>query len=338
MPSPTEALGRIAALPRIPLCQLPTPLVDAPRLSASLGGPRVLLKRDDLTGLGVGGNKLRKLEFLLADAKEKGCDTVLTCGAAQSNHAALTAIAATMHGFDVVLCLWPPRKPGVVGNLLVDELIGARVVFADRDKGETRESVMDRESERLRADGRAPYPIPVGGSVGLGSVGYALCVHEIIEQCREMSVAPTHFVAPCGSGGTAGGLIAGAAAFAPDASAVTVDVDGGPELAPDSLRCAADCAALLGLDAPSTDHEWLVKGFVGPGYGVPSPEALEAIRLALRTEGVLLDPVYTGKAMAGLIAMVRDGRLTRDDAVVFVHTGGSAGLFAIGEELLACRD
>jgi len=338
MSAADETLRRVTALPRLHLCKTPTPLYEARGLSNALGGPRILLKRDDMTGLALGGNKLRKLEFLLADAKARGCDTVLTCGAAQSNHAALTAVAAVMHGFETVLCLWPPRKPGFTGNLLIDDLVGARVVYADRGKGETRESVMERETERLRAAGRKPYPIPVGGSVGLGSVGYALCVSEIAAQCRDLGVRPTHIVGACGSGGTTGGLMVGAAVFAPETTVLGVDVDGEPELAPDALRCAAECAALLGLEPPAADYEWLVAGYVGPGYGLPSPEGLEAIRLVARTEGILLDPVYTGKAMAGLIGMVRDGRLTTDHTVVFVHTGGAAGLLAMGEELASCAN
>jgi len=326
-----DSAGR---LPRVPLCLLPTPLVEARRLSAHLGGPRILIKRDDLTGRSAGGNKLRKLEFLLADAIERGCDTVITCGAAQSNHAAQTAVACANLGLECVLVLWAPKREGTIGNLLVDELAGAKVVFIDRWSGTTREQAM--EAEALRLSGRTPYIVGVGGSNGLGSVGYALAFHEILDQCEELGIMPAAVVAACGSGGTVGGLLAGATAAAPSVRVVGIDVDADPDLLDDTLRCARDCAKVLGTPSPTeAPDDLLVQGYVGPGYGRPSPEGREAIALALRTEGILLDPVYTGKAMAGLIGMIRSGVFGPSDTVVFVHTGGLPGLFAIGEGLLA---
>jgi len=328
---PTEAIGRLA---RVPLCVLPTPLVEAQRLSEALGGPRILLKRDDLTGRSAGGNKLRKLEFLLADAIERGCDTVITCGAAQSNHAAQTAVACANLGLDCVLVLWAPMRQGTVGNLLIDDLAGAKVVFVDKSSGTTREQAM--EAEALRPAGRKPYIVGVGGSCGLGSVGYALAFDEILGQCEELGIAPTAVVAACGSGGTVGGLLAGAAAAAPGVRVVGIDVDADPDLLGDTLRCARECAEVLGTPSPmEAPDDLLVQGYVGPGYGRPSREGREAIMLALRTEGIVLDPIYTGKAMAGLIGMVRAGAFGPSDTVVFVHTGGLPGLFAIGEDLLA---
>jgi D-cysteine desulfhydrase family pyridoxal phosphate-dependent enzyme len=313
-------------------------------LSEHLGGPTVLIKRDDLTGMAAGGNKLRKLEILLADALAAGCTHVITCGAAQSNHACQTAVAAATLGLGCVLVLWAPRSPHSghgYGNVLLDDLAGARVVFLDPEGDVSREEGMKREAEAIRAQGGKPYVIPVGGSTGLGSVGYALALEEAAAQCDTWDRLPTRIVVACGSGGTAAGLMVGARALDLSAEVLAVDVDGEDTLRGDTLRCARRAARLLGLD-PSPWQEdagvSLVGGYVGPGYGIPSAECLSAIRLVARTEGVFLDPVYSAKAMAGLIGMVEEGRIGASDTVLFFHTGGLPGLFALGPEIIVETD
>lgn len=333
--------SRLGGLPRVRLCQLPTPLVEAEGLSRSLGGPEILIKRDDMTGLAAGGNKLRKLEFLLAEALRRGCDHVITCGAAQSNHACQTAAAAAALGMGCTLVLWQPRSglsgPGQ-GNVLLGELAGAHVLFLDPEEGTTREEAMDREAEWIRAAGGRPFVIPVGGSMGLGSVGYALALEEAVVQCEAAGGAPDKVVVACGSGGTAAGVLVGVAALELEAEVLAVDVDGGDGLRAATLRCARECADMLGLDpSPWLDSaSWsLVEGFVGPGYGVPSEACVEAIRRVAQFEGLFLDPVYSGKAMAGLIGLIEMGHVGPADRVLFFHTGGLPGLLVLGPELAA---
>lgn len=339
MMDPLGVSRRLGGLPRVSLCHLPTPLVVAERLSQDLGGPTVLIKRDDLTGLAAGGNKLRKLEFVLADARRQGCDHIITCGAAQSNHACQTAAAAAALGMACTLVLWEPTSPdtGVGrGNVLLDDLVGAKAVFIDPADGVSREDGMEREAERIRAGGGRPYVIPVGGSTGLGSVGYALALEEAILQCEATGGLPDKIIVACGSGGTAAGLLVGVAALGLKAEVLAVDVDGEDSLRPDTLRCARECAELLGMDPSPWEEDcpWeLVEGYVGPGYGALSEACVEAIRLVAQTEGLFLDPVYSGKAMAGLIGLVEEGWIGRSERVLFVHTGGLPGLFALGPQL-----
>jgi D-cysteine desulfhydrase family pyridoxal phosphate-dependent enzyme len=331
--------GTLAArLPRCPLATLPTPIEDAPRLSAALDGPRILIKRDDLTGLAFGGNKVRKLEWLLGDALAKGADCLVTLGAGQSNHCRQTAAAAVRAGLACYLLLYPPFHGEGQANLLLDELLGAHITRLGGREPEVQQRGTDDLLARLRSDGRRPYLIPVGGSNGVGSVGYVLCALELRRQLTERGLEPTHVYFSSGSAGTHAGLLVGRDVAGAAWRLVGIS-PGHPAayLTPRVAEVAAETAALLHLPdahrAYAAADVQLDDSYVGPRYGTLTPECVEAVRLVARTEGLLLDPVYTGKAMAGLIAHIRRGRITSHDTVVFIHTGGTPGLFAYHEEL-----
>lgn len=297
------------------LAQIPTPLDEAPRLSAELG-IRVLIKRDDMTGLALGGNKARKLAYLMPDLIERGYDTVVTSGAAQSNFARMTAAAAARLGMTCHLVLAGDAPPRFTGNLVLDRLFGATLHFAGiHDWGQ-----IEAEVERLAAElGPRAYAMPIGGATPLGALSY---VHAADELLSQMEAPPDWIVLADGSGSTHAGLLAG---LPPSVRVLGVDVSRPPMSLPDIVsRMAEKTAALAGRPAPT--NEALIVDHCGPAYASITPEAQEAVRLAARTEGLVLDPVYTGKAMAGLIAAVRDGRIS--GTVVFWHTGGSVALFA----------
>lgn len=323
----------LSRFPRRRLAHLPTPLEPMEALSRRLGGPRLYVKRDDCTGLATGGNKTRKLEFLMADAIETGADTVITCGGAQSNHARQTAAAAARLGLGCALVhsaehAWDSPDYAETGNVLLDRLLGAELhtvpTEADRDAG------MARLAEELRARGRKPYVIPGGGSNAIGGLGYAGCAFEITAQANDLGLAVDHIVLASGSGGTQGGLIAGLAALNSPIAVTGIDIDAEAQEVAERVRAVADgTAALLGVrGGVPQDAVTVEAGYAGPDYGQPTPAMIEAVRLAARLEGLILDPVYTGKAMAGLIDLVRRGRFGRDETVVFIHTGGTPALFA----------
>jgi len=326
----------ISRFPRAALARLPTPIEPLPRLSAHLGGPRLYVKRDDLTGLGLGGNKLRKLEFLLGDALARGADTVLTVGALQSNHARQTAAACASLGLTCELIL---RRGSHVndaylynGNMLLNRLFGARLHLLQAQ--ESRKERMATRAETLRAEGRRPYCIPVGGSCGLGNLGYVSCVEEILAQSAEMNVRFEAVVVATGSGGTQGGLVAGMRLRA-GVPVIGMAVEGTrPEQEALAAAQAAETLRLLGGDDVGLgDSVVVMDDFVGPGYARPSDAMREAVSLAARFEGLVLDPVYTGKAFAGFVALARSGRYGQSDALLFVHTGGAPGLFGYPESV-----
>ncbi|MDQ7859726.1 MAG: D-cysteine desulfhydrase [Armatimonadota bacterium] len=322
---------RLDDLPRVVLAHLPTPLEFAERLTRALGGPRLFIKRDDCTGLAGGGNKARKLEFLVGDALAQGADVLVTEGGAQSNHCRQAAAAAAKTGLDCVLVLSPSQAPGFTGNLLLDHLLGARVVTVER--AADRALAMAQVARELREAGRRPYVIPTGGSTGIGALGYVAAWRELEEQSRSLGVAFDAVVFCSGSGGTHGGLVAGAKLFESATRVVGIS-DGAPraELLEMVLRVACETAAVLGAPLVFSADEIAIHDEYAPeGYGAPSAAMVEAVRLVARTEGLLLDPVYTGKAMAGLIGLIRTGRLTPDHTVVFLHTGGTPALFAYAE-------
>jgi D-cysteine desulfhydrase family pyridoxal phosphate-dependent enzyme len=319
------------SIPRVKLAHLPTPLEELGRLSRELGGPRIFLKRDDCTGLATGGNKTRKLEFLLGDARAQGADTLITEGGIQSNHCRQTAAAAVRAGMDCVLVLNRGYAQGVTGNLLLDQILGADVVLVD--KAREREPAMQQAAERLRAAGKHPYLIPTGGSNGIGALGYAEFVEELAAQGRAIGVEFDAIVTASGSGGTQGGLILGRKLLESDIDIIGIS-DGEPrdELARLVFEVAHDGAEVLGRSLEfGPDDVTIYDDYIGRGYGVPTDEMVEAVRLVARTEGVLLDPVYNGKAMAGLIDLVRKGAIPADRTIVFIHTGGTPALFAYAE-------
>jgi D-cysteine desulfhydrase family pyridoxal phosphate-dependent enzyme len=327
---------RLATLPRYPLATLPTPLQRARNLEAVLGPrcPRIYLKRDDLTGLAFGGNKARKLEYLVADALANEATTLVTEGAAQSNHARITAAAAAIAGLRSVLVLDARHGSDVAGNLLLDHLLGAEVRVVP-DKA-ARTELMATIGDELRAAGERPYLIPTGGSVPIGAAGYVTMVAELLGQLVTVAEAPSRLYFATGSLGTQAGLVVGARAFSAPFAVYGVAVEHPVEqLIIDGIALANGTAALLGSDQRFTVADINIDGaFIGVAYGVPTEEGIEAIRLLARTEAIFLDPVYSGKAMAALISHARAGELDPNEAVVFLHTGGGPSLFAAGTTLV----
>lgn len=295
----------------------PTPLYKLENISKELG-TNIYIKRDDLCGVALGGNKVRKLEYLLADAREKGYDLVMTTGQAQSNHAMLTAACALKMGLDCVLVL---KKRGVTackGNQILNKLMGVEVIFVDTDSYDDIYAEMDRiAAER----GRRVYKIPCGGSNALGSLGYVDCMREV----SESGIHFDHIVCACGSGGTAAGTILGAKIYMPDTHVIAsmVDTDPFDVIVPELMK---QSAALLGSDAEIPVPDLI--DMCGPGYSIPSEDGNEAIAMMMKLEGIVLDTCYTGKAFAGLVKRARAGEFKPEDNVLFVHTGGAGGLFA----------
>ena len=329
---------RLAAMRRARLAALPTPLDDATRLRAALGGPtrcpRILVKRDDLTGLGLGGNKARKLEYLLGDALAEGATALITTGAVQSNHARMTAAAAAMCGLEAYLVLTSnSAEPALEGNLLLDRLFGAQVYFVpsvDPMLAVGHDEAMVAEvAAGIRARGGRPYVIPVGGSSGVGALGYVTGTVELAGQLEALDARPSRLYFGSGSRGTQAGLTLGAHLAGVSYRLHGVAVSAGePEKIERARRVAGEAAALLGAgDSVRAAEFFTDQGFIGEGYGLPTPAALDALRLVARTEALVLDPTYTAKAMSALIDDVRAGRIAASDTVVFLHTGGSPALF-----------
>lgn len=319
-------------LPRQPLGCWPTPVQPLERLSAHLGGPRLWVKRDDLSGLAFGGNKTRKLEFLVGAALAEGCDTLLTAGAAQSNHCRQTAAAAARCGLGCHLILGGEAPAELDGNLLLDHLLGAQVHWCGAHrKGEDLPAL----AERLRRQGRRPCLIPYGGSSALGAAGFAAALRELQAQ----AIAPTHIVFASSSGGTHAGLLAGRALTGLQAEiwGIRIDKEEAPErpFSTEIAALASACADLLGLPSdPRLAEVQLLEDWLGQGYGVVGAAEREAVGLAARFEGLLLDPVYTGRAFAGLLELIRRGTFHPEDRILFWHTGGTPALFPNRRELL----
>ena len=320
-------MKQITDFPSIPLSLLPTPLYKLENLSRETG-KNLYIKRDDMTGVALGGNKVRKLEFLLADARAKGADVVLTAGGPQSNHAMLTAACAAKLGMSAILVL---KKRGVLsgGNLILDEIFGAEVRFVDTDSYDGVYAEMERIMADLRAQGHAPYFIPVGGSVPLGCLGYVNCAKEIANQAEDLGVDFDIIVSATGSGGTYAGLTLGAKLFLPGTVSVGIGVCDDPFEAI-SLDLMEGTAALLEADVPVEAADIHIHYHIGPGYAIPSPEGAAAVRRLARTEGILVDPVYTGKALAGFFQLLEEDSAFRDaENILFLHTGGAGALFAV---------
>ncbi len=327
----------LSRFPRIRLVHGPTPLEPMRRLGALLGGPNLWIKRDDCTGLAGGGNKTRKLEFLIAEAEAQGCDTVITYGAVQSNHARQTAAAAAWVGMKCEILL-ERRVPDVAdnyettGNVFLDRLLGAAVAYfpANHDMN----AAAEETAERVRAAGGRPYIIPGGGASPTGALGYVSAAQELWYQAHDMDLRIDHIVHATGSGGTQAGLAAGLQMMNSGIALTGISIRAGRAAQEANVFAGAEAVAgKLGLSGVIDRAAIVVDaGYVGPGYGLSTPEMVEAVTLTARHEGILLDPVYTGKGMAGLIGMIRAGRFEPDDNVVFVHTGGSAALFAYEDD------
>jgi D-cysteine desulfhydrase family pyridoxal phosphate-dependent enzyme len=326
---PDAALENLA---RIPLALAPTPLHPLERLRTALGGaktvPRLLIKRDDLNGVALGGNKLRKLEFLLGDALAQGADTLITAGAAQSNHCRQTAAVGAMYGMETHLCLRGPAPETSTGNLILDDWLGAVLHFAE--PGMDVSALMGPVAQTLMQQGRKPYCIPIGGSNAVGSVGYTRAAREIAEECPDSD----YLVVATGSGGTQAGLevgvrragmaakVLGVGVAGPDTTSWNVDVSNLANAIAARLGDTAFALTPADIECPM---DWM-----GPHYAAPTPECDAAIRLLARVEGIFLDPVYSGKAFAALLDWVRNGRFRPRETVVFWHTGGAPSLFAVG--------
>jgi L-cysteate sulfo-lyase len=324
---------------RLRIAHLPTPLEPLPGLSRALGGPKLFVKRDDCTGLATGGNKARKLDFLMADALAQKANVVITHGAVQSNHVRQTAAIATKLGLDCHVILEDrtgrsDNSHRESGNVILDRLFGARVSVVPG--GSDMKMAIDGLAETLRRDGATPYVIPGGGSNALGALGYVECASELLSQAQAAGIRVDQIVHATGSAGTQAGLVAGLRAYGSAISVLGISVRWPRERQQSAvISLAREVAELLESSSTLSSHDVVVTdAYVGAGYGVATDDILSAITLVARTEGILLDPVYTGKAMAGLIDLVRHGRFSSDENVVFLHTGGSAGLFGYLPELL----
>jgi L-cysteate sulfo-lyase len=323
---------KLARFPRVRLTQAPTPLEPMQNFSRLLGGPNLWIKRDDCTGLATGGNKTRKLEYLIGDALARKADIVITQGATQSNHARQTAAAAAKFGMACEIILedrtgYTHEDYRKSGNVILDRLLGANLRHVPA--GTDMDAAMAKLADELKSQGRAPYVIPGGGSNPVGALGYVTCALELAEQANVLGLDIDLLVHATGSTGTQAGLLAGL-----EGSRAGIPVLGVGVRAPKAVQeekvhaLAARTAELLGVPGVvSRDRVVANCDYVGDGYGLPTPGMMEALELVARTEGILLDPVYSGKAMAGLIDLIRKGQFTRGQNIVFLHTGGAVGLF-----------
>lgn len=326
----------INELARVQINFLPTPLVELKRLSDVLNGPRILMKRDDLTGLALGGNKTRKLEFLLGEALSQDCDAVITGGAIQSNHCRQTAAAAAAVGLECHLALGGEEPALPEGNLLLDYLLGAIVHWCgDQRKGER---IPDLAAE-LRSQGRRPYIIPYGGSNAVGAIGFVAAVCEIKEQLFAQDNDVDYVVFASSSGGTHAGIVVGVDFYDLPMKPIGIGIDkreaGEPPYEAELAALANQIAEKLGIESRYTASKFQMRHeYLGGGYGIVGDLEREAIRLLAKHEGILLDPVYTGRAMGGLIDMIRNREFASGETVLFWHTGGTPALFAYARELV----
>ena len=327
--------------PRLQMANTPTPLQFMERLSRKAGVP-IYFKRDDFTGSELSGNKIRKLEFLMADALAIGADTVITCGGAQSNHCRATALAAARAGLDSLLLLRtedPEHPPAADGNILLDALAGSSIVWITPDEYCRRDEFFEREALRLKSAGRTPYIVPEGGSTALGAWGYALAIEELVVDLEHLDggeLRPTTVICAAGSGGTTAGLALGARMFGAPLRVVGVNVCDDRDYFVniiDGICREFDHTWPMAAIAGIPDYE-IVDGYVGRGYALSRPEELAAIRDLVRLEGVVLDPVYTGKAYCGMQAELARDRNRFGKRIVFVHTGGLFGLFPVADQFV----
>ena len=334
--APAELAERLAALPRLPIATLPTPLEDMPRLSAALGGPRLLVKRDDHTGLALGGNKARHLEYRVADALARGCDSFVVVNVAQSNHARLHAAAAARFGLKMYILRPGPVDAPAQGNLLLDHLFGATIVPLGEMSNEEREARLDAFLAELAARGERPYVYPRDPRAqAMGVIAYLNAALELISQLEARRLRADHlFLA---SGCSAAGLALAGKLLGAPYRVHAVSVDRNKAAIWDYMRAVATtAAAMVGLPMTLEHGDVDIHDeYVGPGYGQPTEAGLEAMLLAARTEALVLDPVYTGKALSALIGEARAGAIGARETAVFIHTGGLPITFAYHQEILA---
>lgn len=328
----------LSRFPRVSLAHLPTPLEHLPRLSEHLGGPQIYVKRDDCTGLGTGGNKTRKLEFLVADAIEKKADVIITQGAVQSNHARQTAAAACKVGMACELIFEKRVEDAddaykTSGNVLLDRIFGANI--REVPKGTDMDAAMRALADELRAEGKTPYIVPGGGSNTIGALGYVDCALEFMSQANRGGIVIDHVVHATGSAGTQAGLVVGLKMTHSGIPLLGIGVNAPKDVQEEKVwKLAQETADYVG--APGcVQREDIVANcdYVGDGYGIPTTAMNDAVMLLARLEGLLFDPVYSGKGLAGMIDLVQKGHFGDTGNIVFVHTGGVAGLFGYSAQL-----
>ena len=319
------------SIPRVSFCFLPTPITPLKRLTEYLGGGNIFIKRDDLTGIAYGGNKNRKLEFLLADAREKRADVIVTEGALQSNHCVQTAACSAKLGLDCELVLSGEDSEVITGNLLLDQILDVKI-YRVKDSSE-RKNLMEEIEEELRAKGKKPYIIPTGGSTKVGALGYLNSILEIAKQSKELEINFDFFVHSTGSGGTQSGVLIGKEIYYPELQVLGINVGEPKE------RLKRKIKEII----KNFNEEWeldiwvkddvikVLDGYYGEGYAIPNQELIDTVKLIAKLEGVFLDPVYTGKAMVGLIDLIRTEVIPKDQTVLFLHSGGGPSLFSYND-------
>lgn len=322
--------GIVGKIPRYPLAQYPTPLIKAENLHKIIGGPEIWFKRDDLVSFGLGGNKVRGLEVMLADAFRLDSDTLITGAGVLSNHVRATAATAAYAGLHCIAIYWGDQPAHIDGNYRLTRMLGAEIRFTHNQDRASVDAVTDKVADEVKSQGKQPYPIPRGGACPMGALGHVLAVRELEVQCRQMNFQPDAIIMASGSGGTYAGWLLGLRLlklpWRIESFTVSRDPD---EISRQVARLATETSTLLGLDWTFSNSECPVHGgFIGDGYGIPSAEGAAAIRTVGRAEGLLLDPTYTGKAMAGYLSELMKGRLTQYQRVVFIHTGGEPAFFA----------
>lgn len=324
--------------PRVSLAHLPTPLEHLPRLSKHLGGPDIYVKRDDCTGLATGGNKTRKLEFSVAEALQRGADTIVTVGAVQSNHVRQTAAAACKLGLACEVLLEhrvtdASDQYANSGNVFLDRILGANL--RDYRAGTDFEAAMNEVAEEITASGGTPYCIPGGASNVVGALGYVDCALEMLNQFKEQDLSVEHIVSATGSAGTQAGLIVGLKAMQSDIPLLGVGVSAPQDVQEERVfELACETAELIGKPGIISRKDIVANcNYIGAGYGVPTESMNEAVMMLARFEGILFDPVYSGKALAGMIDLIRGDYFDDVQNIVFLHTGGSAALFAYADQL-----
>lgn len=322
----------LARFPRVRLAHLPTPLEPMPRLTKHFGGPTLYVKRDDCTGLATGGNKTRKLEFLMAEALREGADTILTQGAVQSNHCRQTAAAAARLGMKCFL-LFENRVTDAddaylnSGNVLLDRIYGASIL--EYDAGTDMNAALAEVADKVRSEGGAPYIIPGGGSNKVGALGYANCALELVAQANDMDVKIDHIIHATGSAGTQAGLVAGLKVINAGIPVLGIGVNAPQDIQETRVfNLAEETADYLGVPGGVARADIVANcNYIGEGYGIPTQGMLDAVHLAAHMEGLLFDPVYSGKGLDGLFDLITKGHFGKSDTLVFIHTGGAAGLF-----------
>lgn len=324
---------RLDAIPRRNFVPGPTPLMRTHGLNKTIGGPELWMKRDDLIPIGFGGNKIRGLDYLIADALEKGADTIVSGAGTLSNHVRAVAMASVVSGLKSVAVYWGKAPDREEGNYRLVRMMGADIRFTEDYDRSSVDPMLDKVAEELKNDGHAPYVIPRGGACTLGVIGHVMAVRELLAQCQAMQVRPDTIILAAGSGCTLAGWLLGTRIFAAPwrVEAITVSRPADDARA-NVKRLGQEAAALLDCDTMFEDKDIIIhEGYIGDGYGVPSEAGNAAITQCAANEAVLLDPVYTGKAMAGYAERVRQKRYTNDKTIIFLHSGGEPSLFVTQE-------